>query len=282
MDSNNIEFDEYEPDKSIQELYNWWHSKTPEEQKAAAAEYYADLLPDSVKFEDFTSADIELSDAEWFILFILAIYQSKPFCRDLNNKTFLNSLDKLDKEGRLLEKLGENKPSKNPQIWIDVILDFLDGKAYDEVYFTWFNEFPRMIEMSEFKDVYMQVLHDLNKLPEKNKHEILTPESLNEYSGSSLRKAPTIDRAIRIGFSLIIRELIRKNELAAVPKIEKFAFMPKTKCVKFVLGDSANPHSTESVDMYRRIVAEIGEEKARFDGYYDIPLILEVRPGERS
>ena len=277
-----IEFDEYEPDKSIQELYNWWHSKTPEEQKAAAAEYYADLLPDSVKFEDFTSADIELSDAEWFILFILAIYQSKPFCRDLNNKTFLNSLDKLDKEGRLLEKLGENKPSKNPQIWIDVILDFLDGKAYDEVYFTWFNEFPRMIEMSEFKDVYMQVLHDLNKLPEKNKHEILTPESLNEYSGSSLRKAPTIDRAIRIGFSLIIRELIRKNELAAVPKIEKFAFMPKTKCVKFVLGGSANPHSTESVDMYRRIVAEIGEEKARFDGYYDIPLILEVKPGERS
>ena len=89
MDSNNIEFDEYEPDKSIQELYNWWHSKTPEEQKAAAAEYYADLLPDSVKFEDFTSADIELSDAEWFILFILAIYQSKPKLRYLVNTKFL-------------------------------------------------------------------------------------------------------------------------------------------------------------------------------------------------
>ena len=62
----------------------------------------------------------------------------------------------------------------------------------------------------------------------------------------------------------------------------KFAFMPKTKCVKFVLGKSANPHSTESVDLYKRIVEEIGEEKARFDGYYDIPLILEVRPGERN
>ena len=277
-----IEFDEYEPDKTIEELYDWWHSKTDEERKAAAADYYSNLLPNSVNFEDFTSPDIELTDAEWFILFILAIYQSKPFCRDLNNKTFLNSLDKLDKEGKLLEKLGDNKPSKNPQLWIDVILDFLDEKAYDEVYFTWFNEFPRMIEMSEFKDVYMQVLHDLNRLPEKNKHEILTPESLNEYSGSSLRKAPTIDRAIRIGFSLIIRELIRKNELDAVPKIEKFAFMPKTKCVKFVLGRAANPHTTESADLYKRIVEEIGEEKARFDGYYDIPLILEVRPGERS
>ena len=277
-----IEFDEYEPDKTIEELYNWWHSKTEAERKSAAADYYSNLLPDSINFEDFTSTDIELTDAEWFILFILAIYQSKPFCRDLNNKTFLDSLDRLDKEGRLLEKLGENKPSKNPQLWIDVILDFLDGKAYDEVYFTWFNEFPRMIEMSEFKDVYMQVLHDLNKLPEKEKHDILTPEALNEYSGSSLRKAPTIDRAIRIGFSLIIRELIRKKELEAVPKIEKFAFMPKTKCVKFVLGKSANPHSTESIDLYKRIVEEIGEEKARFDGYYDIPLILEVRPGERN
>ena len=158
----------------------------------------------------------------------------------------------------------------------------MDGKSYDEIYSTWFNEFPKMIEMSEFKDVYMQVLHDLNKLPEKEKHDILTPEALNEYSGSSLRKAPTIDRAIRIGFSLVIRELIRKKELEAVPKIEKFAFMPKTKCVKFVLGKSANPHSTESVDLYKRIVAEIGEEKARFDGYYDIPLILEVKPGERN
>ena len=115
-----------------------------------------------------------------------------------------------------------------------------------------------------------------------SKYHVLTPEALNEYSGSSLRKAPTIDRAIRIGFSLVIRELIRKKELEAVPKIEKFAFMPKTKCVKFVLGKSANPHSTESVDLYVRIVAEIGEEKARFDGYYDIPLILEVKPGERN
>ena len=278
----NIEFDKYEPDKTIEELYNWWHSKTDEERKEAAAEYYSNLLPDSVNFDDFTSVNIELTDAEWFILFILAIYQSKPFCSDKKNKIFLNSLDKLDKEGRLLERLGENKPSQSPQLWIDVILDFLDGKTYDETYFTWFNEFPKMIEMSEFKDVYMQILHDLNKLPEKNKHDILTPDILNEYSGSSLRKAPTIDRAIRIGFSLIIRELIRKKDLEAVPKIEKFAFMPKTKCVKFVLGKSANPHTTESADLYKRIVEDIGEEKARFDGYYDIPLILEVKPGEKN
>lgn len=276
------EFDDYVPTKTIQQLYDDWHSKTEEERKKAAEDYYANLLPDSVDFENFVSNDVELSDSEWFIIFLLAVYQSRPFCRDLNNKNFLNQLDALDKTGHLLDKLGSNKPSKHPQIWIDVILDFLDGKTYDQEYFSWFNEFPKMVEMAEFKDVYMQVLHDLNKLPEKDKYSVLTPEALNEYSGSGLRKAPTIDRTVRIGFSLIIRELIRKGELIADPKIEKFAYMPKSKCIKFILGDVGNPHFTESEDLYRQIVREIGQEKARFDGYYDIPLLIEVKPGERS
>ena len=276
------EFNSYIPTKTIQQLYDEWHAKSDEDRKSAAERYYSNLLPTSVDFDRFVSSEEELSDSDWFIIFLLAVYQSRPFCRDLNNKNFLNQLDALDKTGHLLEKLGSHKPSKYPQVWIDVILDFLDGKTYDQEYFSWFNEFPKMVEMAEFKDVYMQVLHDLNKLPEKDKHSILTPETLNEYSGSSIRKAPTIDRTVRIGFSLIIRELIRKGELLPDPKIEKFAFMPKSKCIKFILGSVGNPHATESEDLYRQIVREIGPEKARFDGYYDIPLLLEVRPGERS
>lgn len=278
---NEQDFYEYQPSKSITQLYEEWHAKTEQERKDAASKYYSNLLPDSVNYTDFLSSDIELSDSEWFILFILAIYQSRPFCRDLNNKSFLNKLDKQDKTGHLLEKLGENKPSKNPQVWIDVILDFLDGKSYEQEYFSWFNEFAKMVEMSEWKDVYMQILGDMNRLPEKEKHNILTPEAINEYSGTGLRKAPTIDRTIRIGFSLIIRELIRKGILNPEKKVDKFAFMPKARCIKFVLGETSDPHSVESTDLYKRIIEEIGEEKARFDGYYDIPLLLEVKPGER-
>lgn len=276
------EFNSYIPTKSIPQLYDEWHSKTQKEKESAAKSYYSNLLPDSVDFKRFVFSDEELSDSDWFIVFLLAIYQSRPFCKDSTNKKFLNQLDGLDKTGHFLDRLGSNKPSKNPQVWIDAILKFLDRKTYNSEYSSWLEEMPNMIQMAEFKDVYMQVFHDLNKLPEKDKHSVLTPEVLNEYSGSSIRKAPTIDKTVRIGFSLIIRELIRRGELMPDPKIEKFAFMPKSKCIKFVLGGISNPHVIESEDLYRQIVREIGSEKAKFDGYYDIPLLLEVRPGERS
>ncbi len=282
------EFDIINPDdlrNSVENVYNWWHNLGSEGQKKETEKYYTSLLPAEFHYEKFSFINRDENSSktkgelnyEWFILFLLAVYQSLPGNhQDAKNKAFFSRLIDLG----LNKKLSEKIPSENKESWIDMIVDFCKdrGQINGEEYFYWMSRIPSMIRLYEFKDSYIQIFKQLDRLAEKDIQSILSPETLAEASGTGLPYAPSLKNTLRIGASLVVRELLLKEVIRPTESTVRQAYMPKARVKEYLgLKDDAQTKITSS-DIYNRLIElfDRNKRKATFDGYYDIPILIKL------
>ncbi len=275
--------------ESVQDIYNWWHSLGEEGQKIEAQKYYSDMLPSGFHYENFTfvhkgdsEQDILQFKYEWFILFFLGVYQCIGFKDgDIKNSQFIKQISEF-KDGNMLYKLSEKRPSSNKDAWIDLITDFskIDNQAYNEKYFHWLTPIPKLIKVWEYEAIYRNIFSKLDLSPEAQNsiQTILSPEAINALSGSGFGYAPTLQRTLRIGSSLIIRELLMKKVIAPVNFVVQHAYMPKQGIVQYVCNLQGYDYTKTSAHIYNKLleIFDGDKQKATFDGYYDIPLLIKI------
>lgn len=275
--------------ESVQDIYNWWHSLGEEGQKIEAQKYYSDMLPSEFHYENFTfvhkgdsEEDILQFKYEWFVLFFLGVYQCIGFKdADIKNSQFIKQISEF-KDGNMLYKLSEKRPSSNKDTWIDLITDFskIDNQAYNEKYFHWLTPIPKLIKVWEYESIYRSIFTKLDLSPEAQNsiQTILSPEAINALSGSGFGYAPTLQRTLRIGSSLIIRELLMKKVITPVDFVVQHAYMPKQGIVQYVCNLQGYDYTKTSVHIYNKLleIFDGDKQRATFDGYYDIPLLIKI------
>ncbi len=274
---------------SINDIYNWWHSLGAEGQRQEAQKYYSDMLPTEFHYENFTfeqngdtDQDVLQFKYEWFVLFFLGVYQCIGFKDvDIKNSQFIKQISEF-KDGNMLYKLSEKRPSSNKDIWIDLITDFskIDNQAYNEKYFHWLTPIPKLIKVWEYESIYRNIFTKLDLSPEAQNsiQTILSPEAIYALSGSGFGYAPTLQRTLRIGSSLIIRELLMKKVITPVDFVVQHAYMPKQGIVQYVCDLQGNDYTKTSAHIYNKLleIFDGDKQKATFDGYYDIPLLIKI------
>jgi hypothetical protein len=251
----------------ITEIKTWWDNLSGTMRNQKVDDYYSRLFPYIQGFDLRCLADSESNNyyKSWFILFATAVLQQIGRVTNEQNKNFI--ADFLNSRGWLDTMANTSDPTK----WIDIFIEYIDNDS--EEWQHWTKHFFQLFKIRKYFDDYINIFTELNLL--KNKFSIdtvLIPRSNPALSGSGLY-APSVRRTLRIGASLIIRELLRNGVLPKDEKIVEHAFMPKEYIEQTVF--SSNDSNITSREIYAEIKRKLGvDDIFTFDDYYDIPVLI--------
>jgi hypothetical protein len=98
--------------------------------------------------------------------------------------------------------------------------------------------------------------------------DVLTPRANRHYQGGGI-DPPPLNRTLRLGSHLVIRELLR-HRIIRSPFAFPHAYAPIDRIQR--LFDQFNISIASSQEIYELLCAHLGKEQATFNGHYDIPL----------
>jgi hypothetical protein len=255
------------PSVNIKIVYEWWNKLPANMKKDEVEKYYKSLFP-----FDYNRADLKNNSNQgkfyksWFVLFTIAVCQQLGRVSDKQNRGFI---EYLDENGWLDTMVTTDDPAG----WMNIIEGFFESNQYDQEYNYWFKAIPELYIIRHHFDDYIHFFMNLYKTPENQHYDlqtILIPEMNPSLRGSGIH-APALNRTLKIGASLIIRELLRENILSATKNIVEHAFAPHQRTQEIVFGDTQERTSKE---IYIEINKKLGKTGFIFDGYYDIPILL--------
>jgi hypothetical protein len=255
------------PSININEVYKWWNKLSEDDKKYKASEYDESLFP-----FDYNRSDLKNDSNQgkfhksWFILFAIAVFQQLGRVTGEQNSGFIKYLD--DKEW-----LDTMVTTDDPAGWMTIIESFFESNQYDQEYNYWFKSIPELYIIRHHFVDYIRIFMNLHKIPENQHYDlqtILTPEVNPLLKGSGIH-IPALNRTLKIGASLIIRELLRAGILNSQQNIIEHAFAPHQKASEIVFGDAQECTSRE---IYTEINSKLGKYDFHFDEYYDIPILL--------
>ena len=203
----------------------------------------------------------------------IGVFQSRGRVTDYQNRSFI---EQLQRNG-WWRVFSEVDPIKEPTEWMNVLLEYAEGQVGDEQFSAWMDAFPRIFRISRWLAEYVEIFMSLNRRGQDGLVQLLTPmtDSLLQGGGVS---APPINRTLRMGKHIVIRELLRQkivtNSVAA-----HYAYMPSQSVIQ-LLEDLGIEGCEEGRDIYKSLVDSLGKEKAIFGGDYDIPLRILVKNRE--
>ena len=108
---------------------------------------------------------------------------------------------------------------------------------------------------------------------------LLTPLADATLQGGGV-SAPALNRTLRMGRHLVIRELLRLGIIRSAIAFP-YAFMPSRGVCQLVSSLALGGDANSSAGIYQSLANILGEEAATFEGDFDIPLrILAYDPSE--
>ena len=278
LDSPGLE-PEPEQHLSFSDVYTEWKNDVLHgEWKDKVASYYNfQLYPENIAITELDSAlkcenpiNGKMPEA-WTIILLLSMTQSLTAWGH-SDSTNRNAIRWLYSKG-LIQKFSEGLELQK------LYDEYLEVSEADESYLR---HFECLLRIYKIRKDFEKFYNLLSRLPKKQNLEDITQflvtSSDPELSGMAI-KLSSSKKSLRLGISLLIRDLIRCGfwkdyfDEEEIEKLYKFAYMPK----KIVLNSmSYLTDYAESQQIFTEIINQLPEDeyKQQFISYFDLPFII--------
>jgi hypothetical protein len=247
---------------SLELIHGWWS-----ERSINWIQKFDERLWPSLDVKEALKAEPFDRNA-WMTLFSLGVFRRYGRVNDEQHRGFL---DFLHSRG-WWQTICEVDPDLGADAWLGILREYAEQRQTDTVFELWMDSFPRLYRVARWLDTYVHLFQSLDQRESEFAKFLLSPAADTSLSGSGI-DAPTLSGILRLGQHLVIRELLRVQVLSS-PVAKEKAFAPRSAVLELMnqLGFEGLQSSSE---IFKVLVDELGdEEKACFNGAYDIPLQL--------
>ena len=203
----------------------------------------------------------------WLKLFFLGSCQTIGRTREFQHRAALEHFEQKGWWNTFTD-------SNNPEAWFKIMDEYLVDAITSDKYRTWLQVMPLYRFSSHLNDYIDLFWSAESELP--NIKDLVQPGSSSSLSGSGFAP-PELKATLGIGANFILRELCRHG-IYSDSSIEQYCYVA-SRGVRDLLGnrlpDGLNidhPSAESSRAIYEFLCEHMGEERATFDGAFDIPL----------
>lgn len=249
------------PSIDLRAIHGWW----AERGEVWLKKFDERLWPASV---DRSALKAEPFDrTAWMTLFSLGVFRRYGRVTDQQHRGFIEFLNARG----WWQTICEVDPELGAEAWLGILRAYGEERQTDTIFELWMDSFPRLYRVARWLKEYVDLFQSLDRRESGFAMFLLSPASDPSLSGSGI-DAPTLSGILRLGQHLVIRELLRAGVLSP-PVAKEMAFAPRRSVIS-LMGELGYDDVDSSSDIFRVLIAELGEEKACFGGAYDIPLQL--------
>ena len=258
-------------------LHDWWIRVGPSErQRYDRRVYPPGFLPAQLRQED--------DCVGWFTMFALACFRSLGRFQDQQHRGFI---DRGRSEGWWRE-LAESKPPDQVRPWIDLLQRWSAPEQRGQKFLPWRRTFGELYTFTRHLEDYILLFRRLPNVIRAegpvSMDDILGPSYAPAFQDLGIEAAP-LDSSLRIGVSWLLRELSRHRVYDAgdAELMAPYCWAPTQRVQGFLreLGaDGADCNDSRNIHDF--VKKQIGDERARFGGDFDLPLQLRAPSGGAS
>lgn len=244
--------------EKLQRIAQWWEAEGRGKQKLR---YEQQFWPANVS-RDFAVDPVDRR--AWITLFGLGLTQRMGRVKDRQHRSFI---EELDRKG-WWNVFCNVDPQVDPFRWFDVLGEYGAEQIDNEKYGLWMDNFARLYRVARWLDVYVHVFRTIDQRADNQFGPLLNPAADPIFQGDDEATAPSVERSLRNGQHLVIRELLREGVLTSV-HAQRRAFIPSWSVRQFFekLGFE-EPQTSEEI--YQ--ILSNAEIDPTFGGDFDIPL----------
>ncbi|SEH07962.1 sacsin N-terminal ATP-binding-like domain-containing protein [Candidatus Venteria ishoeyi] len=262
-----------DPSTVLPEIYEWWEGNG----SYHLTNYETETYPRRIVWTLTDNPDDEENRKNWLILLILGAMHKIPRTTRKQHRGFI---EKCQYTG-WWDTFATTNPIENPDRWIAVLEDYIAAQYGDiEQYAHWMQLFPTIYRVARWLDDYIALFSEVDRQANEafNLRNFLQPRIAPKWQGGGI-DAPPLQHTLSLGACFVVRELVRKQVVKPVPALTPYCYVP-VKRTRDLLGrmgcnacDSGADIDT-SKEIHKFLVKHLGEERATFDGAFDIPLQL--------
>ena len=265
-----------EPRAVLLAIGKWWDLY----KEKARSEYDRLIYPQD--FDPARLQDEPIDRSAWLALFALAAFNTLGRTQDAQHRTFIERgcLDGWWSE------IARSTPPDDVKPWLDRLRAW-SGVEQVEEYQLWRRAFVDLYTIVRWLDEYAIVMRKLPRIASERDgdpvslHDVLRPSQSPLLRELGIEAAP-LDRTLGIGINWMIREMLRNRTYDAKDEaiMAPYCWMPSERVRKLLrvrllfdrLSDNANSDDSRHVHCF--VVEHVGNDYARFDGDFDLPLQL--------
>ena len=242
-------------------IWHWWTAN----REALLPVYEAKLWPAHVDRTLLLAAPYDRQ--AWMTLFSLAVFRRYGRANDEQHRGFL---DFLHSKG-WWDIIWDVHPDLEPEVWMGILSAYAESQAVTTLFENWMDSFPRLYRVARWLRDYVHLFQSLDLRTDAELAALLTPHSDSSLRGSEI-DAPTLRGILRLGWHLVVRELLRAGALQSA-RVERLAYMPRSSVLELLSGMGHAGLQT-SQEIHQLLVDQLGAGNEQFHGDYDIPLQL--------
>jgi hypothetical protein len=212
------------------------------------------------------------------LLFSVGVFQRLGRVRDFGTRGFIEYLQQQGWWNTFC-----TNPKENGEGWLNMLYEYSESQNYDEEYSYWMTMLPNLFKIALKLDDYVRLFEGIQHRSQENIPNVLTPNLDPLLQGAGFGHISPINRTLRKGFNLVVRELLRAK-IIDNPEAHTYAYMPVSRVQKILgrLSDSGWESYESSGAIHQLLCNKLGEEKATFGGDFDIPLLVLAMPENKN
>jgi len=243
---------------ALLQIAQWWES---EGRDRHLIRYEQQFWPANVS-RDFGGDPVDRR--AWMTLFGLGLTQRMGRVKDSQHRGFIQSLDSKG----WWNIFCNVKPQDDPWAWFNVLEEYGQKQIDGEEYGLWMDNFARLYRIARWLDVYVHVFRTIDLRADNQFGPMLSPGADPVFQGDDEAAAPSLERSLKNGQHLVIRELLRNNVLQSL-HAQRRAYIPSWSVRQFFVNLGFDePQSSEEI--YQILLEALDDPT--FGGDFDIPI----------
>lgn len=255
----------------LKAIHAWWNTVRSSECRTYTNQVYP---------ECFSPSQLRESNDRtgWFTMFALACFQALGRTQDRQHCGFIA---RGWRDGWWPD-LALSRPPNDVQSWLERLVYWSAADTLEQDFLPWKRTFVDLYTVARHLDTYIVIFQSLPSIIDED-----GPMSLNDllhptYSPAIARlglDAAPLDRSLGIGTNWMIRELVRHGVYNAddADSLAPYCWAP-TRRVRQLLNHLGEVIESPDMDasrfLYEFIRDQIGPDRGRFHGDFDLPLQL--------
>jgi hypothetical protein len=258
-----------DPQMVLHSLFEWWQVYGASWTSDYESRLYPAGTPPAVS-ERFNPRDLA-ARREWISLFLLGALHTMGRSKFEQHRDFLRRCDRRGWFDVFVD------PEHDARRWMHVLEEYLDDPTGRQDYYQWMKQFVVIFQVSRWLPAYVESILNVNRIRQPFAlDQIIAPGTSEFFSGTDL-DAPSLARALGMGASFVLRELMRTGILRQPNAYVHCYVAPHRVCVLLEhLGAMyllARPTADRSSAVHAFLVENMRGADPTFGLAFDLPLL---------
>jgi len=232
--------------------------------------YETKTYPDHTFFNELINDD----RSAWLTLLMIGAFHTFGRARPEQHKNFLS----LCQQKGWWKIFAQKNPKERPDEWMGILEEYIDHQVEDSKFEYWMQLFPTIYKFARQIEEYIEIFYSLESQGNNvNVIQAMAPNTFSAFQGGGITAAP-IARTLGMGVTFVLREMMRKDLFKRNQEnIRPYCYVPlgrvRNLFSKMGCSDLENGESSlvKSELIYEFLCEHLGEDKASFDSFFDIP-----------